>query len=160
MVVTRKDLMELLNDLQNDENCRFCLDYWDEEAKNPFEWKLLLEGKQETCYEGGYFIIKIIFTEEYPETMPKIYFKTKIYHANIRLDDGYVCIKPASYDILDVLDCLDNIFDSFNAQTGGFSPQRDLWKSNPLQYQENAKDYVKKYATLENHDKSIYFFKE
>ena len=24
------------------------------------------------------------------------------------MDDGYVCIKPASYDILDILDCLDS----------------------------------------------------
>ena len=52
MGVTKKDLMDLLNDLQNDENCRFCLDYWDEENPNPFEWKLLLEGKQETIYEN------------------------------------------------------------------------------------------------------------
>ena len=158
MVVTRKDLIDLLNDLQNDENCRFCLDYWDENAKNPFEWKLLLEGKQQTIYENGYFIIKIIFTESYPETMPTIYFKTKIYHANIRLDDGYVCIKPPSYDILDILDCLDNIFDSCNAVTGGFSPQRDLWKSDLPRYEETAKEYVRKYATLENHDNSQYFF--
>ena len=158
MVVTRRELMDLLNELQNDENCRFCLDYWGEVAQNPFEWKLLLEGKQQTLYENGYFIIKIIFSESYPETMPTIYFKTKIYHANIRLDDGYVCIKPSSYDILDVLDCLDNIFDSCNAITGGFSPQRDEWKNNRSKYEETAKEYVRKYATLENHDKSIYFF--
>ena len=158
MGVTKKDLMDLLNDLQNDENCRFCLDYWDEENPNPFEWKLLLEGKQETIYENGYYIIKIIFTESYPETMPKIYFKTKIYHANIRLDDGYVCIKPESYDILDVLECLDNIFDSCNATTGGFRPQTEVWKNDRHKYEETAKEYVRKYATLENHDKSTNFF--
>ena len=158
MGVTKKDLMDLLNDLQNDENCRFCLDYWDEENPNPFEWKLLLEGKQETIYENGYYIIKIIFTESYPETMPSIYFKTKIYHANIRLDDGYVCIKPESYDILDVLECLDNIFDSCNATTGGFRPQTEVWKNDRHKYEETAKEYVRKYATLENHDKSTNFF--
>ena len=151
MVVTRKDLINLLNELQNDENCRFCLDYWDEDAinPNPFEWKLLLEGKQQTIYENGYFIIKIVFTENYPEVMPTIYFKTKIY---------YVCIKPSSYDILDVLDCLDNIFDSCNAVTGGFSPQRDLWQKDRSSYENTAKEYVRKYATLENYDKSINFF--
>ena len=158
MVVTRKELMDLLNELQNDENCRFCLDYWDEVAQNPFEWKLLIEGKQQTLYENGYFIIKIIFSESYPETMPTIYFKTKIYHANIRLDDGYVCIKPESYDILDVLECLDNIFDSCNATTGGFRPQTEVWKNDRHKYEETAKEYVRKYATLENHDKSTNFF--
>ena len=158
MVVTKKDMMNLLNELQNDENCRFCLDYWDEDAKNPFEWKLLLEGKQQTYYEDGYFIVKIIFSENYPESKPEIYFKTKIYHANVRLDDGYVCIKPHSNDILDVLDCLDNIFDSCNTTTGGFSPQRDLYNSNKGKYEETAREYVRKYATLENHDKSSLFF--
>ena len=157
MVVTKKDLAELLNDLQNDENCRFCLDYWDEENKNPFQWKLLLEGKQQTLYENGYFLIKIIFTEDYPEIMPTVYFKTKIYHTNIRLDDGYVCIKPSSHDILDVLESLDNIFDSFNAKTGGFSPQRNEYGTP--EFNEKAKEYVRKYATLENYDNSLYFFK-
>ena len=158
MVVTKKDLMELLNDLQNDENCRFCLDYWDEENKNPFEWKLLLEGKQETLYENGYFLIKIKFTENYPEIMPTVYFKTKIYHTNIRLDDGYVCFKPGLHDILDVLESLDNIFDSFNAKTGGFSPQRNEYNDNISKFNEKAKEYVRKYATLESYDNSLYFF--
>lgn len=159
MVVKREELDDLLNDLQNDENCRFCLDYWDEEEKNPFEWKLLLEGKQQTFYENGYFILKIEFTDNYPETMPTIYFKTKIYHTNVRLDDGYVCIKPKSHDIIDVLDCLDNIFDSYNSKNGGFSPQRDVCNNNPSEYEKTAREYVKKYATLENYDNSIYFFK-
>ena len=158
MVVSKNDLRNLLNEMQNDENCRFCLDYWDEEAKNPFEWKLLLEGKQQTPYENGYFIVKIIFSENYPDAKPDVYFKTKIYHVNIRLDDGYVCFKPHSYDILDVLDCLDNIFDSCNAKTGGYFPQRELYNNEREKYDENVREYMRKYATLENHDKPSSFF--
>jgi hypothetical protein len=45
-----------------------------------------------------------------------------------------------------------------NAKTGGFSPQRDEYNNNLPKYEETAREYVRKYASLENHDNSIYFF--
>ena len=41
----------LLNEKKNDLNFGYDVDYYDEKEKNPFEWKVLLEGTQGSIYE-------------------------------------------------------------------------------------------------------------
>lgn len=48
---TKEDMETLLNEKKNDLNFGYDVDYYDEKEKNPFEWKVLLEGTQGSIYE-------------------------------------------------------------------------------------------------------------
>ena len=61
MVITREEIRTLLNKLQNDKNCKYDFDYFDEKEKNPFVWKTVLEGSQGSIYENGFYMLKITY---------------------------------------------------------------------------------------------------
>jgi ubiquitin-conjugating enzyme E2 D/E len=54
-------------------------------------WHIALKGPQGTPYEGGTFLIDIVFPQDYPLTAPTLKFLTKIYHPNIS-SKGQICI--------------------------------------------------------------------
>ena len=56
-----------------------------------YNWNFILEGPEDTPWEGGMFKGKIQFPENYPFKPPKVQFVTPIYHPNI-YEDGKVCI--------------------------------------------------------------------
>ena len=58
---------------------------------NLFEWEASILGPSGTPYEGGTFILDLIFPASYPFKPPMVTFKTKIYHCNIN-SDGYISL--------------------------------------------------------------------
>lgn len=62
---------------------------------NLFHWEAKLKGPKDSPFEGGTFLLDIVFPNEYPNKPPKILFKTKIYHPNIGTT-GQICM-----DIID-----------------------------------------------------------
>ena len=87
-------LMELFEDCQK-KHCEYMIDFFDEETQNPKYWLILYTGIEGTPYEKGLFKVKLVFPDDYPKSMPRAYFLTKIYHLNIRdpADGGEVCLK-------------------------------------------------------------------
>ena len=59
---------------------------------NLLEWIATIEGPSGTAYEGGTFYLDIKFGEKYPFKAPKVTFKTKIYHCNIKSSNGEICL--------------------------------------------------------------------
>ena len=57
------------------------------------EYKALIKGPQDTLYEGGTFELSIQVCEDYPFKPPKIKFVTKIFHPNIGLRSGAICLE-------------------------------------------------------------------
>jgi len=57
---------------------------------DPLHWKGLVYGPEDSPYQKGKFEILINFEENKPEEKPHIQFKTKIYHYNIKQNDGEV----------------------------------------------------------------------
>ena len=58
---------------------------------NLTNWNALIIGPEDTPYEGGKFIANIDFSDNYPFKAPKVHFKTKIFHPNIKQDTGEIC---------------------------------------------------------------------
>jgi ubiquitin-conjugating enzyme E2 S len=50
-----------------------------------------------TPYEEGYFKIKLVLDESFPDTPPKGYFMTKIFHPNVS-DKGEICVNTLKKD--------------------------------------------------------------
>eukprot|EP01084_Bolivina_argentea_P160177 278940_1 len=59
---------------------------------NILEWIATIEGPENTPYYGGKFYLNIRFGDQYPFEPPKIKFKTKIYHCNIKSSNGEICL--------------------------------------------------------------------
>ena len=54
-------------------------------------WNVYILGPQDTPYEGGKFLVSIDFSDNYPFKAPKVQFKTRIFHPNIKQDSGEIC---------------------------------------------------------------------
>ena len=46
-------------------------------------FEVMIEGPNETPYQGGMFRLELFLPEDYPMAAPKVRFLTKIYHPNI-----------------------------------------------------------------------------
>lgn len=73
-----------------------------------------IAGPVGTPYEGGFFRMKLVLTEGFPQSPPKGYFLTKIYHPNISAN-GDICVNTLKRDwnadvgithVLQVIRCL------------------------------------------------------
>lgn len=61
------------------------------DESNYFEWQCLIQGPEETAYEGGIFAATLKFPQDYPLSPPVMKFTTPIFHPNV-YKDGTVCI--------------------------------------------------------------------
>jgi ubiquitin-conjugating enzyme E2 S len=78
-------------------------------------WQAELEGPVGTPYEGKFFQLKLIFCQQYPAVAPRGFFLTKIYHPNVDISTGAICVNTLKKDwtsattlshILNVIRCL------------------------------------------------------
>ena len=150
-----KEELELLID-NPDTNAAYFVDYWDEDNPNPNHWKATLLGPVGTMYENGYFCIEVNFPSDYPNQIPTVKFKTKIFHCNINKDQGNICIKilnnwtstnprPLMIEVFDDLLFLlvyPNPDSKLNSDFGGKGPQ----------FESTAREWVKKYANENDFD--------
>jgi ubiquitin-protein ligase len=155
-MTTKEYMEELLNKYQNDSECRFDFDYYSEKNKNPFQWKVLLEGLQGSIYEGGYYMVRIDFSTSYPTSRPSLCFLNKIFHPHIS-ESGSVCISESpKNDILTVLEVVENMFLDYDADIDhayGQDPRALLEAKKREEFIKKAKDWVKEYAKLEDIDR-------
>eukprot|EP01026_Neomeris_dumetosa_P028566 TRINITY_DN2312_c0_g1_i5.p1 TRINITY_DN2312_c0_g1~~TRINITY_DN2312_c0_g1_i5.p1 ORF type:complete len:235 (+),score=17.28 TRINITY_DN2312_c0_g1_i5:242-946(+) len=56
-----------------------------------------LNGPEGTPYEGGVFKVRLILPHNFPETPPRGYFATRIFHPNIS-STGEICVNVLSKD--------------------------------------------------------------
>jgi ubiquitin-conjugating enzyme E2 S len=57
-----------------------------------------MQGPQGTPYEGKYFILKLVFSQEFPVTPPRGFFLTKLYHPNVDVSTGAICVNTLKKD--------------------------------------------------------------
>jgi len=57
-----------------------------------------MEGPTGTPYEGKYFLLKLIFSQDFPSSPPRGFFLTKLYHPNIDPATGAICVNTLKKD--------------------------------------------------------------
>jgi len=119
---------------------------------NIYEWDASIIGPNDTPYEGGMFILSIIFPQNYPYSPPIIIFKTKIFHCNINSQGG-ICIDilksnwSAALTIEKVLLSISAILAEPNPNDPYVSEIAQLLISNKKEHDKQARAYTLKYAS-------------
>lgn len=74
-----------------------------------------LEGPQGTPYESKFFRLKLVLGVDFPSSPPRGFFLTKIYHPNVDMSTGAICVNTLKKDwtaettfshVLSVIRCL------------------------------------------------------
>jgi ubiquitin-conjugating enzyme E2 D/E len=122
------------------------------DVNNLHIWSATLKAPNDSFYKGGVYFLEIIFPNNYPFAAPKVMFKTKIFHPNIGLESGLVCMdllnklwKPffkVDKIILEIIELLKspNAFESYEPLIAY------LMRTNFEQYRKQAVDWTLKYA--------------
>ena len=155
-------LMELFEDCQK-KHCEYLIDFFDEETQNPKYWLILYTGIEGTPYEKGLFKVKLVFPDDYPKSMPKAYFLTKIYHLNIKdpSEGGDVCLEyrdkggQVFRHECDIIKYLDKIYYMFCANNPDspwpeFRDRAKQYNNDRKKFDETAREWTIKYAGLDS----------
>jgi len=129
------------------------------ENQNNFNiWKVTMLGPQGTPYQGGLFVIKVLFPPEYPSKGAEFRFINKIYHLNVDWKNketfGHICLsslnewattgKVKAKSCFGVKQALFDIFCLFYNQ-GVESPYDDAiakqYKENRAEFDALAKEF-------------------
>jgi ubiquitin-conjugating enzyme E2 S len=57
-----------------------------------------MEGPTGTPYEGKFFLLKLVFGQEFPAAPPRGFFLTKLYHPNVDMASGAICVNTLKKD--------------------------------------------------------------
>ena len=57
-----------------------------------------MEGPADTPYVGKYFILRFTFGPDFPTTPPTAHFLTKVYHPNVDISSGAICVNTLKRD--------------------------------------------------------------
>uniref|UniRef100_A0A7S2YQP1 E2 ubiquitin-conjugating enzyme n=1 Tax=Entomoneis paludosa TaxID=265537 RepID=A0A7S2YQP1_9STRA len=57
-----------------------------------------MQGPTDTPYEDRYFVLKLTFSQDFPAAPPRGFFLTKIYHPNVDMTTGAICVNTLKKD--------------------------------------------------------------
>ena len=155
----REEFMEL----NRNPNPNLCIVVGLPNEDDLFNWRITVIGPRNTPYSGGLFSILIHFPDNYPNSHPKVCFKTPIYHLNVNPREipnsnplGDICCltilnrwKP-EYKIADVLVSIYALFYMVNPENPIGFERRDEYINNRILYEEKVKYFTRKYAYPNN----------
>ena len=131
-----------------------------------YKIKVFFIGPSDSPYEGGKFNLDIYLADNYPFKCPKIIFKTEIFHPNFVTGEELChCENTCFTMIYDwkphylLKDLLDSIYKVLinpipDFRMCGNSEAIQLFEKNKVEFEEKAKDWTKKFASL-NYNNNI-----
>ena len=142
----KKELSNLVNNpisgsevvLENDDDIR--------------NWIVIVKGPTGTPYEGGNFKLKFSFPDNYPFKPPEVKFITPIYHPNVKLDTGEICLDVfvsswvPTQNTSEIIEKIVSILQAPSTSSPLEPGIADEFTNKYNDYLNNAKDYTKKYA--------------
>ena len=159
--VVLRELHELME--AEDKSNSYGVDYWNGNDNDPYHWEITMIAPKDSLYEGGYFKLEAKLSEKYPEFPPAIKFLTRIYHCNIGKDDGYICINilnewKKNYCMEHLLNNLIILLYRQNAEHPTNYEMKDEYNNKRSQFEANAREWVKKYANINNYENTNNFY--
>lgn len=121
---------------------------------NIFKWNVLLKGPKNSCYEKGLFKLLLEFPDNYPDEPPNIKFVTKIYHPNISIDDGAICVSSKSTEweqhknLITVIYSIYDLLKKPNESHGLNNDALLLYKNDKKEFQKIATEFTEKNALI------------
>jgi ubiquitin-conjugating enzyme E2 H len=110
--------------------------------------QLDINGPKDSDYEGGTWRLQIIIPENYPYKSPSVGFLNKIYHPNIDLRSGSICLNTLNETWSPIYN-LSHIYNIFIPQLLLYPNPDDplnetaaqLYYDDPVVYKQNIKKY-------------------
>ena len=65
---------------------------------DPYDLQAEIKGPISTPYEGGVFRVRLQLSSDFPQTPPKGYFITKIFHPNVNDETREICVNTLKKD--------------------------------------------------------------
>ena len=122
------------------------------DEKDIYSWQAMIEGPDDSPYQGGIFFLKINFPKDYPFKAPKINFTTKIYHPNIN-SNGSICLdilkdqwSPA-LTLSKVLLSISSLLTDPNPDDPLVPEIAIIYKDDKATFESNAAEWTRLYAT-------------
>ena len=117
-----------------------------------------IKGPDISLYKNGVYTIKIDFPKDYPKSRPRIFCVNKIFHMQVNLNTGYLCIfffsdwRPDT-SIKEVLVGIYLYFIYYQFPQSLFSNELyRMYDKEHLKFEEMIREYVKKYASPNKDD--------
>lgn len=116
-------------------------------------WTILMQGPEQTPYEGGVFKLKFAFPDNYPFKAPEVKFLTTIYHPNIKTDTGEICqdVFASSWaPTLKVSDILEKLVSMLRQPSTSTPLEPEIcneYISNVNTFNQKAREFTQKYAS-------------
>ena len=116
-------------------------------------WTILMQGPEQTPYEGGVFKVKFTFPDNYPFKAPDVSFLTTIYHPNIKTDTGEICrdVFASSWaptqKVSDILEKIVSMLRQPQTQTPLEADICNEYTNNIQLFNQKAREFTLKYAT-------------
>ncbi|QSL64889.1 hypothetical protein MERGE_002193 [Pneumocystis wakefieldiae] len=136
------------------------------DESNFFEWECLLEGPQDTPFEGGLFPAVLKFPKDYPLNPPVMKFTCEMFHPNV-YPDGTVCISilhapgddPNMYEssserwspvqsVEKILLSVMSMLAEPNDESGANIDACKIWRANRSEYDRIVRQNVRKILGL------------
>ena len=115
-------------------------------------WNATIKGPENSSYQNGIFKLDITIGDDYPFKPPKIFFITPVYHPNINLKSGAICLDILKTSWSPAL-TMPKILLSISSLLADPNPNDPLepeiatqYKNNRELYDTTVKEYVQKYA--------------